>query len=206
MAFYSYKMTRDYGFAPNPFGGVCTLATCKPHIRKKAEVGDWIIGSGSKKIKSAYYRPIYLMKVTEKITLTDYWDDVRFQFKKPILNGSLVTIHGDNVYTKDENNDWVQAKCQHSHPIENIRAKHIKTDTNGEFVLISDHFYYFGDAKIKVPNQFLDVFSKLRDYSSPNVLDATLCQKFVNWIESSFSTGIHGNPIHWRQYDQLSLF
>lgn len=37
---YAYAITRDLGFAPNPFHGFCTLATCKPGIRKTAKVGD----------------------------------------------------------------------------------------------------------------------------------------------------------------------
>ena len=31
---YEYVMTSDSGFAPNPFHGTCTLACCKPKIRK----------------------------------------------------------------------------------------------------------------------------------------------------------------------------
>lgn len=41
---YSYVVARDFGFAPNPFHGYCTLATCKPDIRATASVGDWVIG------------------------------------------------------------------------------------------------------------------------------------------------------------------
>ena len=48
MKLYSYVMIYDTGFAPNPFWGYCTLATCKPGIRRPAEQGDWIIGSGYK--------------------------------------------------------------------------------------------------------------------------------------------------------------
>ena len=44
---YSYVVRYDSGFAPNPFYGFCTLATCKPDIRRAANVGDWIVGSGS---------------------------------------------------------------------------------------------------------------------------------------------------------------
>ena len=44
---YSYVLRYDDGVAPNPYGGVCTLAICKPVIRKKAQVGDWVIGTGS---------------------------------------------------------------------------------------------------------------------------------------------------------------
>src|SRR5712692_10528871 len=46
---YSYVVARDYGFAPNPFFGFCTLATCKPEIRKAAAIDDWVIGTGSKR-------------------------------------------------------------------------------------------------------------------------------------------------------------
>ncbi len=46
---FSYIVARDYGFAPNPFYGFCTLATCKPRIRATANVGDWVIGTGSTK-------------------------------------------------------------------------------------------------------------------------------------------------------------
>lgn len=35
MLVYEYVMTYDTGFAPNPFYGVCTLACCKPKIRKE---------------------------------------------------------------------------------------------------------------------------------------------------------------------------
>ena len=40
---FSYVVRSDGGFAPNPFFGYCTLATCKPRIRKGALVGDWIV-------------------------------------------------------------------------------------------------------------------------------------------------------------------
>jgi Nucleotide modification associated domain 2 len=39
---FSYVVTHDKGFAPNPYFGFLTLATCKPQIRKSARVGDWL--------------------------------------------------------------------------------------------------------------------------------------------------------------------
>ena len=33
----AYIVRHDSGFSPNPFGGVCTLACCKPAIRRSAE-------------------------------------------------------------------------------------------------------------------------------------------------------------------------
>ena len=40
MRLFSYKMTSDTGFAPNPFGRRVTLATCKPMIRQSTHEGD----------------------------------------------------------------------------------------------------------------------------------------------------------------------
>lgn len=46
---YEYVMTSDSGFAPNPFHGTCTLACCKPKIRKG--VANEIFGEIFGKIK-----------------------------------------------------------------------------------------------------------------------------------------------------------
>ena len=40
MRVFSYIVTHDTGYAPNPFHGFLTLACCKPLIRRTAEVGD----------------------------------------------------------------------------------------------------------------------------------------------------------------------
>ena len=45
---YSYTIPYDDGAAPNPYWGVLTLAICKPVIRRTAEIGDWVVGTGSK--------------------------------------------------------------------------------------------------------------------------------------------------------------
>ena len=73
---YSYIVANDTGFAPNPFHGYCTLATCKPRIRKTARVGDWIVGTGSKRNGKAGYA-VYAMRVTEIMTFDEYWSDPR---------------------------------------------------------------------------------------------------------------------------------
>ena len=44
MKVYSYIVAYHSGFSPNPFHGVCTLACCKPMIRRSARVGDLIVG------------------------------------------------------------------------------------------------------------------------------------------------------------------
>ena len=41
---YRYILESDFGMAPCPAGGLITLATCKPVIRRTASPGDWVIG------------------------------------------------------------------------------------------------------------------------------------------------------------------
>jgi Nucleotide modification associated domain 2 len=94
---YMYVVARDFGFAPNPFHGVCTLATCKPIIRRTAQIGDWVIGMGGSKLK-APGRCIYAMQVTGALSFDEYWAAPEYQAKKPVRNGSRKTIVGDNIY------------------------------------------------------------------------------------------------------------
>ena len=204
MSIYAYKITRDYGFAPNPFGEYCSLACCKPHIRKKAVVGDWIIGTGAIENKLLNHL-IYLMKVTEKLTFQEYWDDKRFNYKRPILNGSLKQIYGDNIYYND-NSNWGQLDSHHSFHEGKINKKNLQQDLGGKYVLISDCFVYLGDQYFKIPNSYIELYptSNLRDYIT--VKNEELAEEFTQFIFKKYNLGLNGKPINWREYDQLQLF
>jgi len=157
---FLYVVARDFGFAPNPFHGICTLATCKPGIRKSAKVGDWILGVGGKELGGAHKKCIFLMKVTEKIGFEDYWRDERFRLKKPIRNGSNVMMLGDNIYHRDETGDWIQEDSHHSNSDGSPNPQNIKRDTsNTDQVLISEHFLYFGSDAVSVDLVFRAVNS-----------------------------------------------
>src|SRR6266566_24848 len=83
---FSYVVDHDLGYAPNPFGGFCTLAKCKygtvrsrngsirRNIVELAEEGDWIAGTGGVDLsKSAGHgKLIYAMRVDEIISLAEY--------------------------------------------------------------------------------------------------------------------------------------
>ena len=123
MLVFSYKLDHDFGLAPNPFWGAMTLAVCKGQIRnnKNLRIGDWIVGTGSKKLKKIDHL-IYAMRVDEKITFDAYWEDPRFEIKRPQMKGSLAQIYGDNFY-HTEDNQIIQETSAHSfddgtpHPI-----------------------------------------------------------------------------------------
>jgi hypothetical protein len=143
---FIYVVDRDFGFAPNPFHRFCTLATCKPGIRKSAQVGDWVIGVGGTRLK-ATGRCLYVMKVTETSTFDEYWADSRFRLKRPLRNGSSVMMVGDNIYhRRDGDGVWIQEDSHHSNPDGSPNMTNLRTDTSSTNVLISAHFFYFGSC------------------------------------------------------------
>lgn len=161
---YVYAITRDFGFAPNPFHGYCTLATCKPIIRKTAHPGDWILGVGGSKLHPVQRKCVFLMKVSEKVSFEEYWSDDRFSLKKPVRNGSLVQMVGDNIYHKGTNGEWIQEDSHHSKDDGTTHPENLERDTSGsQEVLISDCFYYFGNKAIKVDLDSIG-FAKIRGH------------------------------------------
>ncbi|MEN5059040.1 hypothetical protein [Sphingobacterium kitahiroshimense] len=203
MSIYSYKITRDYGFAPNPFGEYCSLACCKPHIRKKAKIGDWIIGTGSK-ANGLLHHVIFLMKVTEKVTFQEYWEDQRFSYKKPVLNGSLKQLHGDNIYY-NINHEWYQMDSHHSLYDGKINIENLKQDLSGEYVLLSNHFLYLGKKAFKVPDKYLEICPGLRHRDYITIENESLAEELIITTISKYDLGLNDTPINWNEYEQKKL-
>lgn len=104
------------------------------------------MGVGGRRL-NATGRCIYLMKVSEIITFDVYWSDKRFWAKKPARNGSLVMMVGDNIYHRNDiKEDWTQEDSHHSNPDGSTNVENLRRDTKSINVLISNHFYYFGNA------------------------------------------------------------
>lgn len=197
MDFFSYVIEHDLGLAPNPFWNYCTLAVCKPTIRnnKNLKIGDWIIGTGSKKIGKLNHL-IYTMQLTEKMTFEDYWNDTRFIFKKPIINGSLVQMYGDNFYHKNKTSgNWIQETSAHS-VID--KEKHLKKDTSTDTVLISDNYYYLGDSSQLIPKEFREICKKGQGMKYKGLSEIGI--PFIDWVKDNYNKGISGDPVNWNQY------
>jgi hypothetical protein len=160
---YAYAITRDFGFAPNPFHGTCTLATCKPDIRKGAKVGDWILGIGGSNIKGASRKCILLMKVTKKISFQEYWEDSNYSIKKPLRNGSRVRMLGDNIYHRDADSSWLQEDSHHSQPDGSVNQVNLARDTKSDNVLISNCFLYFGETAVPLNLDSIG-YHRIRNY------------------------------------------
>ena len=183
---YTYAITRDFGFAPNPFHGVCTLATCKPRIRKAAKVGDWVLGVGGGGLKSVSRKCIFLMKVSEKMCFQEYWEDSRFSLKKPSRNGSQVQMLGDNIYHKDDGCEWVQEDSHHSNSDGTINSVNLTRDTGRcDQVLISDHYFYFGGGAVSVDLNSIG-YKRIRDFKKTNLSESKGGIKLIESISKEY--------------------
>ena len=196
-------MDHDYGFAPNPFWGIMTLATCKGCIRHSGnlKIGDWIIATGGCVLHEYIEHLIFAMKVEEIITFDEYWNNPDFQCKKPVFNGSVMQMYGDNVYhTNPQTKEVIQERCAHT-----VEGKNPKDtgqygrDIRGKNVLISRNFYYFGVNAPELPDEFKCMASTVRDIECYHVDEKTV-KKFVDWLQSNYKVGIHGDPINWQEF------
>ncbi len=200
MRLYSYVVARDYGFAPNPFGGVCTLATCKPDIRQRAMVGDWIAGlAGASDCKVPSL--VYVMRVDEILTYDAYWCDPRFQFKKPSRIGSVKQLFGDNIYHCNTQSIWQQADSHHSCEDGTPNQRNIANDTKSTGVLVGRRFAYWGSKAIGIPYEFLDfeghTLRLQRGYKSK--FPVAFVQAFVDWFNTLGIQGCVAQPFMWKR-------
>ena len=191
MKYFAYIVARDFGFAPNPFYALCTLATCKPEIRKQAEIDDWVFGLGSCALKCRG-RLIYAMQVNKKMTYDDYWKDKRFSRKKPAVRGSAVAMHGDNIYHRGGDGEWRQEDSQHSYDEGKVNHANLDQDTHSDKVLVSDHFYYFGEKCIPLPAYFECHVNKMGPGFTYVPEKSAL--KLISRLKK-IGPGYHGDPI-----------
>ncbi|MFJ3427889.1 MULTISPECIES: Nmad2 family putative nucleotide modification protein [Pseudomonas] len=195
---YSYKLSRDYGFAPNPFHGICTLATCKPQIRKGAQVGDLIVGCGSKELKMQG-KIIFVMRVSEKISFQQYWEDSRFHVKKVDFQSGKSAAYGDNIYHL-ENGLWVQEDSHHSFEGGVVNADNLSRDIGSDNVLIGEDFVYWGSNAPMMPPNLRnidgdDLFPNGRNFRS--IFSEIFRNEVVTWFSALPERGNLARPTSW---------
>ncbi|SRR6266403_2626049 len=176
---FSYVVEHDTGDAPNPYFGICTLCVCKyrespdkpRNVVELAEIGDWVVGTGGADLRKSagHGKVVYAMKVTDKMTLQEYFTSAEFACKKPRANGNYK--YGDNFEPRTE------------------------FDKHERFVLVSEQFYYFGRNAISIPKKgFPGLEKKGRRFKSR--FDDAYIASFVKWIENEVGKdpGKHGEP------------
>jgi hypothetical protein len=190
----SYIVAFDGGTAPNPYHDVCSLALCKPDIRRTSEVGDLIIGLTGITLG---YRLVYAMYVSEILPLGDYFTDQRFQLKKPdFKSADHRDWMGDNIYERIVGEEHIQHPSYFNLQDRSQTAldKKMKTDlTRGKHVLLSDKFWYFGHNSSQLPQELDFLHERLR--RGHRVYSEEAIGKFEKFASHLLkSSGIQGEP------------
>src|SRR5262245_24496977 len=138
---FSYCVRFDGGAAPNPFWGVCTLVICKPQIRRTAQVGDWVVGTGSRRtpIGDLSGAVVYAMRIGRKLTMAEYdeWAAAECPGKVPDPNHpDRRRAVGDALYDFSSNPPQVR-------PGPHTEADR-ERDLSGHYALLADQFVFFG--------------------------------------------------------------
>ena len=197
MKLYSYVVSRDYGFAPNPFFGICTLATCKPEIRRSAQVNDWIIGTGGV-ANSRSGILVFAMKVTDITTFDEYWSNPKYARKKPFLFGSEKLAYGDNIYHKRCDGTWSQENSHHSNEDGSPNRSNIDHDTKVDRVLVSQFYKYWGGTGPIIPMHLRCPEEIVAKRGHRCQFTDTTVQNVVKWIRSLEGEGYIYKPTNWK--------
>jgi hypothetical protein len=176
---YSYCIRYDIGSAPNPFWGLCTLAICKPNIRQSANVGDWVVGTGSavSPIGNISDEVVYAMCVTQKMTMEDYdrFTRSKLPYKIPLMTSTDPRRRsGDSIYDFSTSPPLLRPSVH--------GEGNQKTDLKGGWVLLSNHYFYFGDSPVDLPEELLEIVKKGPGHKSN--FDTYYVDAFIHWIHS----------------------
>jgi hypothetical protein len=161
---FSYVVDHDYGFAPNPFGGFCTLVKCKYGTKKRnivelAEVGDWIVGTGGVDLRKSagHGKLIYALRVDEIISLDEY----------------CRAHDGDRIDADPE-----------------VGGKDRRALISHHFFYFGRNAIDISD----IPQKHLDHPFEKRGPGHRCDFSEKFVEDFAKWLKANFKTGVHGQP------------
>jgi hypothetical protein len=149
MNVWTYVITVDRGGAPNFEPPWTTLTVCKPRIRKRAGPGDLVLAFNGVTLNPTEPHSVrWAGVVAEVIPLRHYWNDPRFEGKKPGRpRGPRESP--DNIYRTTTAGDLEQAENT-----THTRA-HMTRDIGGVNALVLSPSWYYGQQlKFLPPEHF----------------------------------------------------
>lgn len=188
---YSYIVSYDHGNAPNPDFNICTLAICKPVIRRCAKVGDIVLGLSPKRMGNHI---VYCMVIDEIVEWQDYYQRCK---NSTDLNHRIPTDkshNGDCIWIHQENGEYALLESKSGH---DESCKH-RDLYSGKRVLIGRKYWYFGSDHpthyIQLPNSYLIAGRGHRKITEQQLID-----EFILFFNEElkqrgiYSSGKHGN-------------
>ena len=204
MRLFTFKMTHDTGFAPNPFWGYLTLATCKPKIREHKRPGDWVAGFTSKELcgdSVGAERLVFLMQVEERMALADYFHDRRFQSRIPRdPPAAKVYRCGDNIYRPLVRNARDATEFEQL-PNDHHGLDQKDHDMTGRHALIARRFAYFGVEALRVPRDVRPNVPPGQSAHGRETRDLARAKRFIDYVFSVGHAPVMARPHQWPRAD-----
>ena len=166
----------------------------RENIVQLAKVGDWVVGTGGADLRKSAGngKLVYAMRVDKKLTRWKYFNDSRFEQKKPSQTGTYKQTRGDNEDPRDDDKKKNAFWCE---------APVLGDRKHKQFVLVSRHFFYFGAEALLIPEEFkcekpegFKLEKKGRGFRSH--FDPADISRFVEWLEKQSKPGKHGEPCY----------
>lgn len=143
------------------------------------------------------------MHVEETCDVDAYWRDPRFSAKKPVLNGSLKQLYGDNIYHREQGR-WKQEDSHHSRAGGRSNRDNVTRDTRANRVLLSQRFVYFGEKAPAIPQRFRPYRPTGEEICCPGrghrVLSRKLAEAVESWLEHRGQWGLQGMPLEFKSH------
>jgi hypothetical protein len=178
---------------------VCTLACCKPQIRKCAKLGDYILGTGAALPKLTGHLT-YWMRVDEIFTFDSYWVAWRLRRKKPTVNGTTFLRYGDNINNRHGGDAYKQEDSCHSREDGTVSLGDLHRDTGTtDKVLVAHEFAFFGRQGIEIPAE-LDFVVKRGPGHRCRFKDEQVADVMA-WLQMLPQRGYIDEPAHWQFLD-----
>jgi len=142
------------------------------------------------------------MQVTDKILISEYWNNPAYEKKKPAPDAGLKNSVGDNIYKPIAEiplsyDDFEQI------PNRSHKEKNKIKDLSGRYVLVSKKFWYFGCKPLDIPSEIRPLVPPGQSSQGYQTKDIERAAAFISYIESSFKKGIHNNPTGWKNHEPV---
>ena len=173
---WRYVLAYDGGHAPCVDDGVLTLCICKPRIRLRADVGDWVIGYMPK--RQGIGRVAWAGRVSDAPTMGDY--AARFMGRRDVIYRRVGWFP-----------DGREKLLHYGGTIHKSAADQAR-DLHGQRALIFDPFWYWGGAAPVAPQHISDLAHYYVGESSKGS-SPLATRRLQRWL-TGWSAGIHGEP------------
>jgi hypothetical protein len=113
---------------------------------------------------------------------------------------------GDNIYHRDSPNAaWQQEDSHHSQDDGKADLHNVEHDTQINYVLISERFFYFGKNAPVVPPEILSAIGYKKNPRDRRRIDYAIAKPIIDWLLADFGQTLNvlaGKPFDFENSAQ----